>query len=325
MADLVIRPAAPSDAAGITAVHCSHIARWRRGGKGEDAAYESLSLYDRWLHGGPWMSVETCREHLRRWSRFGLILVAERDGEVVGEAEFLENREPAPYGPSLHLSLLFVHAAHRQRGIGRALVEAGETLARERGCAALTTQPEREAEPFYAQVGFEPWLWLQEWQAPVRPTAPPPADPAPAAPYPEGTVLRAGRYQCGRQAWEDLPPRVPGRQLVWGRWRLPLPDGSTAWLGLRAQPLEPAQADGLVWTRPGADLEPALEALQTLAGHLGFAALDLLLEEPEGGELARRRGWAFQTAISLWRKGAVEQGTRASRPHGAREQRSKRR
>ncbi|HIQ01226.1 MAG TPA: GNAT family N-acetyltransferase, partial [Anaerolineales bacterium] len=122
MGEVRIRLATLADAAGITAVHCSHVETWRLGGKGEPAPYALLSLYDRWLHGGPWMSVETCAVHLNRWLQAGHpVLVAEEGEEVVGEAEFVVNPEPPPYGPALHLSLLFIHAGHRGRGVGRAL------------------------------------------------------------------------------------------------------------------------------------------------------------------------------------------------------------
>ncbi|HHH41179.1 MAG TPA: GNAT family N-acetyltransferase [Chloroflexi bacterium] len=307
MGEVRVRPATLADAADITAVHCSHVETWRRGGKGEPVPYEALSLYERWLHGGPWMSVETCAVHLNRWLRAGHpLLVAEVGGRVVGEAEFVVNPEPSPYGPALHLSLLFVHADHRGRGVGRALVEAGAELARERGCAVLTTQPEQPAEPFYRQVGFEPWLWLREWQAPAV-EGEVLAESAHHTPYPvdAGAVLRAGRYQCGRQAWDELPFHLAlaeHRRLRWGRWRVPLPDGGTAWLGLHAQPLEPSQADGFIWIPPGVDLGPLVEALQRLAARLGFAYVDLLLEEPEGRELASGRGFEPQKDLTLWRR-----------------------
>jgi len=309
MKEIVVRPAMLSDAAAITAIHCSNVETWRRGGRGEPVPYEALSLHDRWLHGGPWMSVETCAVHLNRWLRTGHpLLVAELEGEVVGEAEFVVNPEPAPYGPALHLSLLFVHADHRGQGVGRALIEAGLRLAQERGCGMLTTQPEQPAEPFYRRVGFEPWLRLREWQAeateaPLRP------EPAPAfyAPYPvgEGVVLRAGRYQCGRQAWDDLPFHLAlaeHRSLRWGRWRVALPGGGAAWLGLHAQPLEPSQADGFIWAPPEADLGPLVETLQRLAARLGFAYVDLLLEEREGQGLAAAGGFEPQNEVTLWRR-----------------------
>ncbi len=316
MTEMHVRPASVDDAAAITAIHCSHVDTWRQGGKGELRPYESLTLDERWLHGGPWMSVDSCTTHLARLQQAGwMVLVAEIEGEVIGEAEFVENREPEPYGPALHLSLLFVHRARQARGAGRALIERGVELAHERGCAALTTQPEPPAEPFYQRVGFVPWLRLGEWQARARDRAllvePRPLSP-PECP-PAGLVLHVGRYQCGRQAWDDLPfpLDIAGlASLPWGAWQAALPDGSPLWLGLRAQPLELAQADGFAWSLPDVEWAPAIELLQTLAARLGFSAVDLLLEEPQGHELAAKMGLESQTSVVLWRR-EIEMNTRS--------------
>lgn len=308
MAKVQIRQATLADAAAITEVHCSHVGTWRRGGKGEAVPYPSLSLYERWLHGGPWMSVETCAVHLNRWLWAGhRVLVAQVEGEVVGEAEFVVNDEPAPYGAALHLSLLIVHAAHQGCGIGRALVEAGGALARQEGYTVMTTQPERTAEPFYSRVGFEPWLRLKEWQATAQ-VVPIVGEPEPMfhAPYPAegGLALRVGRYQCARQAWDDLPfyLALPEHvSLRWGRWRTVLA-GRAVWLGLQAQPLEPIQADGFIWAPPEMALGPAVAALRGLAARLGFAYVDLLLEEWEGQGLAAAYDLEPQDSLTIWKR-----------------------
>lgn len=54
------------DARGITEVHCSDVDKWYKwkGGKKVEASYEELSVEERFLHGGPWMSIETCAIHL---------------------------------------------------------------------------------------------------------------------------------------------------------------------------------------------------------------------------------------------------------------------
>lgn len=260
------------------------------------------------------MSAEMYASYLRRWLRAGhVVLVAQREGAVVGEAELVENREPNPYGPALHLSLLFVHAACQGQGVGRALLKAAEELARERGCMALTTQPEQPARPFYSRVGFASWLRLREWQARAReiPLAGRLA-PVPAALYPEGRglVLRSGRYQCARHAWHELLFYLPlpeHTRLPWGRWRVESPAGEVAWVGLRAQPLEPSQCDGYVWALPQADLAPLVDVLQVQAARLGFNHVDLLLEEPEGKTMAAERGLECQGELVLWRKTISEQ------------------
>jgi hypothetical protein len=42
--------------------------------------------------------------------------------------------------------------------------------------------------------------------------------------------------------------------------------------------------------------------LQTLAARLGFAYVDLLLEEPEGRDLAAALSLEFQTDVTFWRR-----------------------
>ena len=107
-----IRPALLDDTAAISALAQSSVSAWQRfddRGDVENVPYEALSVYERWLHGGPWMSVETGAlqlSHLRRYERWPL--VAWEDGELVGYAEAYPGTEPAPFGENLHLGLLHV-------------------------------------------------------------------------------------------------------------------------------------------------------------------------------------------------------------------------
>ena len=62
MNSIHMRGAALDDTQAISALFRSHIAVWQRlnaGGQVEDVSYDSLTIYDRWMHGGPWMSGET--------------------------------------------------------------------------------------------------------------------------------------------------------------------------------------------------------------------------------------------------------------------------
>jgi hypothetical protein len=118
-------------------------------------------------------------------------------------------------------------------------------------------------------------------------------------------VLRAGRYQCGRLAWDSLPfllALAEHARLPWGRWQAKSASGEVAWLGLSAQPLDPSQADGFIWAPPQAELASLVQTTQTLAVRLGFAYVDLLLEEPEGYRLATALGLEPQRGVTLWRR-----------------------
>lgn len=61
------------------------------------------------------------------------ILVAVRDGTVIGYALFFPAYEPAFSARGFYLADLCVTAAERTRGVGRALVEGVAAQARERG------------------------------------------------------------------------------------------------------------------------------------------------------------------------------------------------
>ena len=57
-----IRPALLDDTQAISQLFRARIDKWQRlteQGQVEDLSYDELSIYERWLHGGAWMSIET--------------------------------------------------------------------------------------------------------------------------------------------------------------------------------------------------------------------------------------------------------------------------
>src|SRR5215213_9179974 len=62
MAELQVRQAALDDTCAISSLFRARIGVWQRldaNGRVEDKPYEALTIYERWLHGGAWMSIET--------------------------------------------------------------------------------------------------------------------------------------------------------------------------------------------------------------------------------------------------------------------------
>ncbi len=123
-------------------------------------ADENLSggIYDRYIRGGPWMATETLAIHLNNLLLDDqLVAVAELDGKIVGEVEVLFSEEPigGKVRRIAHIDVIEVHPDYRGRGIGRALMEFVEGLARERGAEMLTTQPDEDAKGFYERLGFD--------------------------------------------------------------------------------------------------------------------------------------------------------------------------
>lgn len=97
------------------------------------------------------------QEHLRSASAFDTLLIAEDEGVPVGFASLRVLPEVESGVPHAELSDLFVDAARRRRGAGRALVAFAEDLARSRGCRSvqLTVGFENEAaKAFYRAAGF---------------------------------------------------------------------------------------------------------------------------------------------------------------------------
>ena len=80
-------------------------------GQVEDVPYEALTIYERWLHGGPWMSVETCAillNHLLLGAGIPLVAVtAKARSSAISKPITASSRSRS--GGSLHI-------AHLHRG-----------------------------------------------------------------------------------------------------------------------------------------------------------------------------------------------------------------
>jgi len=88
------------------------------------------------------------------------LLVAEERSRLLGFA-FLSTLFPAhDCTPALFLKDIFVAAAERSRGVGRALMVAAARLAVARGCSRINWNTARDnavALAFYAGLGARPW------------------------------------------------------------------------------------------------------------------------------------------------------------------------
>ena len=86
---------------------------------------------------GDWRSVADERRYVRalRRSPYGAVLVAEADGRIIGRLSVARDPHPA----SRHVADvgLMVARDERRRGVGRALMEAAESWARENRVAKL--------------------------------------------------------------------------------------------------------------------------------------------------------------------------------------------
>jgi GNAT superfamily N-acetyltransferase len=90
--------------------------------------------------------------------------VAEFDGEAIGMVNLaLFERMPKPGRPAsrwAYLGNAFVLAAHRNRGVGTALLNAAVEHARDRNCVRIVLSPSDRSVPFYQRAGFGPATML---------------------------------------------------------------------------------------------------------------------------------------------------------------------
>lgn len=109
---MLVRQATLDDTRQIVSLFTGRVSIWQRlnaRGHVEDLPYDALTIYERWLHGGAWMSLETGAIWLSHiLSGNGLAYVMDDDGRVLAYAEAFLNRELTPMGAHLHLSEVLV-------------------------------------------------------------------------------------------------------------------------------------------------------------------------------------------------------------------------
>jgi GNAT superfamily N-acetyltransferase len=90
----------------------------------------------------------------------GHVLVADRDGDVVGMCQVVVFRHfQSRGGLCAELESVHVHPDLRSRGIGAQLVGAAVEVARRAGCYRIqltSNSRRRDAHRFYQRLGFEP-------------------------------------------------------------------------------------------------------------------------------------------------------------------------
>ena len=107
-----VRQATIDDTRAITRLFTARVPIWQRlnaRGLAEDLPYDDLTIYERWLHGGAWMSLETGAIWLSHLlSGGGFAYVADEGGSILAYAEAFLNRELTPMGAHLHLATWLV-------------------------------------------------------------------------------------------------------------------------------------------------------------------------------------------------------------------------
>ena len=144
------------------------------------------------------------------------LLVAERDeGGLCGFVELGVRsyadgcRVPSPVGVA-YLEGWWVDPDCRRAGVGRALVEAGESWGRERGCAEMASDAELGNELSrlaHVALGFEETDRVMQFRKALSPAAPATIHASPTEPLPQGLAAR-GRITDG------IPAALPSEHVA---------------------------------------------------------------------------------------------------------------
>ncbi len=298
MANLEVRAATLDDTGAINRLFRGRIGAWQRinaQGQVEDVAYDALSIYERWQHGGPWMSVETGAiwlSHLLRVN--GISLVAVRDGAVVGYAEAHPGTEPHPFGEHLHLAELVADGSDLQS----ALLATLRDLARSRGLSQVTAAVsayDRATLDTYFQANFEQLAQVARYS--VRTGTGQGFYKAvdhedTSATQIKGWGMPLGREQSARQHWAglwyrlwDSVPEIAARQT----YRLHFTaSGFLTYVCVQQQLYDSRAVDVYVWSPR--DLTPQwMTALRDWAHRQGYRTLTFAAGDAEvralGGEM----------------------------------------
>lgn len=218
MTDAHVRLATLDDTQAISELFRASIAVWQRldaHGRVEDVRHEELTIYQRWLHGGAWMSVETAAIQLGQLlGGAGLPLVAEVDGRVAGYAEAYHSVEPPPFGDHLHLANLVAHPNFSSGRIEQALL--GGLFEQAAAMKARTVTVSRVGEApgeagFHGHYELRTLCHIGRLSLPARTgqifyraTEHRNADPTQI----HGWYMPVGRLTSARQEWEHLWPRT---------------------------------------------------------------------------------------------------------------------
>lgn len=302
------RAAVLDDTQAISALFRAQVTRWQRinpRGDVEDRPYDDLTLYERWLHGGAWLSVETAAiwlTHLVR--REGLLpLVMLADGAIIAYAEAIIGHEPAPYQRHLHIAQRVI-ASNAPADAEDVLMQYLIDEARPYGqiLAACSAYDEATLN-FYRRYGMEPLAQVHRVTVPAhsgqgfyKAAEHPQDDPSQIA----GWGMPLGRVSNARQQWEALWPALwPSLPEIAAHTRERLrftASGQEAYVCYQQQRYDPRSAEVYAWT-PKPIAKPLIIALRdwayrrgyrTLVLHVGDSVAALLGDEAESSPDARQ-------------------------------------
>lgn len=280
-----VRQAGLDDSGAISALFCAQIPIWQRLNaqrQVEDVPYEQLTIYERWLHGGAWMSIETSAIHLNHLLMgAGIPLVAEVSDVIFGYAEAYVSNEPEPFGRVLHVAQLQTGDLEAER----ALLEALTAQLKPLKCQHMTITRVGGASVYDPRYELEPISTLRRFNLPARQgqifyRAVEHVDDDAA--QINGWAMPIGRFSSARQEWETLwhqqwqtLPEI--RQRKAARRHISAA-GQDALLYCREHLYDPRRADVAVWTPKPLTVQ-VVSAVRDWAHREGYRTLVMAVDE----------------------------------------------
>ncbi len=280
-----VRQTSLDDIRAISALFCARIPIWQRinaQGQVETVPYEALTVYERWMHGGPWMSVETCAiliNHLLLGA--GIPLVAVGDGQVVGYVEAYHSLEPDPFGRSLHIADLIAPDEEIERALLTGLIARAKALK----CQHVTVTRVGGEAPYGGRYSLKPISTLRRFNLPAR----------------QGQIfyravehlnydaaqivgwgMPLGRYASSRQHWETLWPTLwetmpEMRQHKTARRQFSAA-GQEALMFCREHLYDPRRAEIYLWAPKPLNIQ-LVSAVRDWAHREGYRTLVMAVDE----------------------------------------------
>ena len=284
MSQITVRQATLADAGQITALHNANITTWTRrdvNGEPVPADYADLSLFERWMVGGPWASVEMCAVHLANLLRGsdGIPLVAEIDGRVGAEAEVFIGREPEPFGHHINISRLAIHPQDEGAGLSSALLAYIVQMAEAIHCRRVTVSNGEADAALYehhrfqrSHTGHRVVIKTGEGRVFYKAGDLTAFDPAQI----DGWHMPLGRFQNAREEWDRMPPGFWNSvsqivEVESARLHITI-TGQEAYVLVQQDRDDPARAHVYLWTkRPVNNL--LMMALRDWAARQNYEAL----------------------------------------------------
>jgi len=257
-----IRQATLDDAQRISRLFREKIERWQRinaDGQVEDLPYEDLNVYERWLHGGAWMSIETAAIWLSHLQRTGCLMLLFEDAQadaIFGYVEAYPGDEPEPFGKHLYLQHL-IPAADAPADIMDTMMQHLMDEIDHQGRLSVSCTPfNKESMAFYRRYAFTVVEHIYQVNMPAqganvgfyKTTPHRLADVAQI----KGWYMPIGRLHSSREHWEQTWPNlwaaIPQVQARKTQRQHFSSAGVDAYVCFQQQLYDPRSADVYCWT-----------------------------------------------------------------------------